>query len=46
MEQKLERAGLKMVNCTRYLSPGATKVHDIMLIFSVPSIINKKLFEE
>lgn len=43
-EKKLEMAGLKMVSCERYLSPGATKVHEITLIFGIPSIIFKKLF--
>lgn len=43
-ERRLETSGLKMVSCERYLSPGATKVHEITLIFGAPSIIIKKLF--
>ena len=44
-ENKLEMAGLKLVSNKRYLPPNATKVHDIMLIFSIFSLINKKLFK-
>lgn len=42
-EAKLAKAGLKMVSCERYLSPGATKVHEITIIFGAPSVINKKV---
>lgn len=44
-KNKLETADLKLVSYKRYLSPNATKVHDIMLVFSVFSLINKKLFK-
>lgn len=43
-EKKLEMAGLKLVSSDRYLSPAATKAHDLMLIFGMVSLINKKLF--
>lgn len=43
-EKKLEMADLELVSYQRYLSPNATKIHDIMLIFGVFSLIYKKLF--
>ena len=43
-KNKLEKAGLKLESCQVYLSPTATKAHDIMLIFGLFSMINKRLF--
>ncbi len=43
---KLEMAGLKLVSSKRYLSSGATKVHDLMLPFSLFSLLNKRLFKK
>lgn len=43
---KLEMVGLKLVSSERYLSPGATKAHDLMLVFSLFSLLNKKLFKK
>lgn len=43
-EEMMEKAGLELLDYKRYLSPSATKIHDIMVIFSVPAMINKKLF--
>lgn len=45
-DKKLEVAGLKRVSCERYLSPGATKAYDIMLICSLASLLSKKLFKK
>ena len=35
-----------MVSSKRYLSSGATKVHDLMLPFSLFSLLNKRLFKK
>lgn len=41
-DKKLKKAGFKITSCKRYLSPSATKAHEIMLIFGSFSLIEKK----
>ena len=45
-EEKLKDAGLKLVSRERYLSPKVVKIHELMLIFSVIPLLNKKLFKK
>jgi len=43
-EKKLNDSGLTMKKYTRYLSPSATKAHEIMIPASIFSMMNKRLF--
>lgn len=44
-EKRLEKAGLEVVSCTRYLSDSATKIHDISITtLGIPALFKKRIF--